>query len=245
MARCLLPTLVLGGLLVLAAPAARAADAQPPRDLPPLLVEFLKSSPEEFLKRFDRNKDGTLSRDEAPPFLQRLFERADTNGDGKLDKDELTAFQKVLCQRFGQAAGGPSKEQIDRTVAVLLERFDKNKDGKISKDEAGPRLAENFDRFDTNKDGFLDKEELRRVAAAFIATQGAGPGGNRPEERPAGQVPDFDALDRDADGRLTREELKGTPYADKFDEIDANKDGKIDPKEWAAYFQKQAAKKDK
>jgi Ca2+-binding EF-hand superfamily protein len=48
-------------------------------------------------------------------------------------------------------------------------------------------------------------------------------------------VPDFDALDRDADGRLTRDELKGTAWADQ---IDANKDGKIDRKEFAEFFKK-------
>src|SRR5262249_47856026 len=121
MARFLLPTLVLGGFLVLPAPAARAADAEPPKGAPPQHAEFLKASPEEIIRRFDKNNDGLLSPDEAPPFLKRFFERADTNGDGKLDKEELAAVQKMLRQRFGQAAGGPSKEQIERTVAMLLE----------------------------------------------------------------------------------------------------------------------------
>jgi Ca2+-binding EF-hand superfamily protein len=168
MARFLLPTLVLGGFLVLPAPAVRAADAEPPKGAPPQLAEFLKASPEEIIKRFDKNNDGLLSPDEAPPFLKRFFERADRNGDGRLDKDEVAGVQRVLRQRFGGPAGG----------------------------------------------------------------RGTGS-----EERPAGQVPDFDALDRDADGRLTRDELKGTPHAERFDQIDANKDGKIDRKEWAAYFQ--------
>jgi collagen type III alpha len=243
MARFLLPPLFLGGLLLLVpAPATRAADGDTPKDVPPAIAELLKASPEEIIKRFDKDNDGLLTPEEAPPALKRFFERADTNGDGKLDKEEIANVQRALRQRFGQAppAGGANKEQIDRGVTMLLERFDKNKDGKISKDEAPPRLAENFDRFDTNKDGFLDKDELRRVAAQFAGGQpggAAGERGNRPEV-PAGAVPDFDALDRDADGRLTPDELKGTPYAEKFDQIDANKDGKIDRKEWAAYFQK-------
>ncbi|HEY1860813.1 MAG TPA: EF-hand domain-containing protein [Gemmataceae bacterium] len=129
--------------------------------------------------------------------------------------------------------------EIDRTVAKWLEQFDTNKDGKISKDEAKGKLAENFDRFDTNKDGFFDKEELRPVAAFMIAARANGPAGSA-----RNQGPDFDDLDRNADGRLTRDELKGTPYADHFDEIDTNKDGKIDKKEFTAYLKKQAAKKD-
>jgi len=55
---------------------------------------------------------------------------------------------------------------------------------------------------------------------------------------------DFDALDHNADGRLTREELKGTPYYEQFDKIDTNKDGKIDKKEFEKYLRKQGEKKD-
>src|SRR5436305_1094404 len=49
--------------------------------------------------------------------------------------------------------------------------------------------------------------------------------------------------DKDADGRLTRDELKGTPWADRFDDIDANKDGKIDRKEFEAYLKRQEERK--
>ncbi len=225
--------------LLLAASAAPAADPQPP-NVPPAVALLFKDGPEKFIERFDRNKDGVLTPDEVPPFFKIGFERFDTNGDGKLDKDELAAAQKLLQRRFARQPAGPGKEQIDRTVTMLLERFDTNKDGKISKDEAKGRLAEHFDGLDRNKDGFLDKDELRQAARQFLAAQGGGPAG--PPER-AATGPDFDALDRDADGRLTRDELKGTPWADRFDEMDANKDGKIDRKEFAEFFKKQAAKK--
>jgi Ca2+-binding EF-hand superfamily protein len=152
-------------------------------------------TPEEFIKRFDKNGDGFLTRDELPANLAAAFDRIDTN-----------------------------------------------KDGKISRSEAQGQLAQNFDRFDTNKDGFLDRAELLAVARRMAA----GPAGARPGSGPgAGAEPvrnavDFDALDKNADGRLTREELRGTPYFDKFDEIDTNKDGKIDPREFAAYLKKQS-----
>src|SRR5262249_38501360 len=125
-------------------------------------------------------------------------------------------------------------------VNSILQRMDKNKDGKISKSEAEGRNAENFDRIDTNKDGFLDRAELMAMAKLMAARPGqgnrppmfGGPGRSRPDPF------DFDALDKNADGRLTREELKGTRFAELFDAIDTNKDGKIDPKEWAAYHAK-------
>ena len=127
-------------------------------------------------------------------------------------------------------------------MAKWLADMDTNKDGKISKAEARGPLARAFDQADTNKDGYLDKEELRRLATRFLANQ-PKPGEARPGGAPAANEPDFDALDRNADGRLTRDELKGTPFYDVFDQIDTNKDGKIDRKEFAAYLRKQAEKK--
>src|SRR5207245_508188 len=103
--------------------------------------------------------------------------------------------------------------------------------------EARGPLASNFDRLDTNKDGYLDRQELLRAIRMGLL------GGGRPGGGDGRPGVDFDALDKNADGRLTRQELKGTPYFDKFDDIDTNKDGKIDPKEFAAYLKKQAAQK--
>jgi Ca2+-binding EF-hand superfamily protein len=223
-------------------PAASAADQDAPKKGPAAIEELLKLSPEEFIKQFDKNKDGLLTAEELPPGLARAFDRADLNRDGHLDAKEVTEMLKILKQRFAAGAPEPSpamKAEVERRVKAQIERLDTNKDGKVSKDEAKGPLAENFDRFDLNKDGYLDKEEMTRAMTRFLATQG-GPGSGGGPGSPS--PPEFDPLDRDADGRLTREELKGTPHADKFEEIDTNKDGKIDPKEWAAYFKKQAEK---
>ncbi len=130
----------------------------------------------------------------------------------------------------------PTPEQM---VDMILQRMDTNKDGKISKDEAKDRIAENFAAIDTNKDGYLDRAELL-VMARRLASMGPPPGGRPgpfggPGGPPRPDPLDFDALDKNADGRLTRDELKGTRFYDVFDKIDTNKDGKIDPKEWQAY----------
>ena len=52
----------------------------------------------QLMKRFDRNRDGRLSRNEAPPRLAKAFDRADRNGDGELDAAEV--------QRAAAATGG-------------------------------------------------------------------------------------------------------------------------------------------
>jgi Ca2+-binding EF-hand superfamily protein len=100
-----------------------------------------------------------------------------------------------------------------------------------------------FDAWDANKDGYLDKQELRRAVERLRQARAAARGKAAQGAAPAGPRPDFDALDRDADGRLTRDEVKGSPLADQFDRIDTNKDGQIDRKEFEAYLKKQAGKK--
>src|SRR5262245_27297109 len=206
--------------------AAYAADDQPrKKDDQPNKKPAAPPGPsaDEFLKRFDKDGDGKLSREEVPPRPAEGFARLDRNGDGYLDRAEIAQMLQVLRKGPPPPDGPPSPERI---VKDMLARLDANKDGKISKDEARGPLAENFDRFDLNKDGVLDARELRAAAERLAAAVGPRPG------------PDFDALDKDADGRLTREELRGTPFADRFDALDANKDGKLTRKEFESGFKK-------
>jgi Ca2+-binding EF-hand superfamily protein len=212
---------------------------------PPAVLQL---SPEQFIKRFDKDHDGQLSRDEVPPRIAQAFDRFDRNGDGKLDRREVAAMLETLRRRFGvtgrQAGQRPG---LDRMVNNILERLDANKDGMVSKEEARGPLARNFERLDTNHDGFLDRGELRQAAERLLAARRAGgrPGakGGPGTSAPGKNSTDFEALDLNADGRLTPDELKGTPYALQFDAIDTNKDGKIDRKEFNAYLKKVAVQK--
>lgn len=244
--------------LVLGTITTLAADKDQLKKLSPQVAELIKGSAEDFIKRFDKNNDGFLTQDEMPARLAGMFDKIDTNGDGKLDQQEVEKMLQVLRKRYNLEAKAPTTKpkegaakelvtapEVDRFVQRLLDTLDTNKDGKISREEAKGPLAEQFDRLDLNKDGFLDKEELRKAAARLLANKE-----NKKMDKPGGildaggpAIPDFDALDRNADGRLTPDELKGTPYADKFEEMDTNKDGKIDKKEFVAYFKKQASVK--
>ncbi len=75
---------------------------------------------EHLLGEFDTNKDGKLSKPEAPDRLQQQFESIDTNHDGFLDKQELLAyFSAAGAGRHpdgehhdgGQTESGPPKQE--------------------------------------------------------------------------------------------------------------------------------------
>src|SRR5512138_1592263 len=95
-----------------------------------------------------------------------------------------------------------------------LKAADKNADGMLSRDEAAslPRLLQNFDAIDANKDGFITFEELRAFHQAHHGGHGRHGG--------------LKALDKDGDGRISRDEAAAAPrLAQNFDKIDADHDG--------------------
>ena len=224
--RCL-PFAVIS-LLVISSIGPAQEEKKP---LPPFLQKLFKATPEEFIKRFDKDKDGAVGRDELPPFLAKAFDRADRDGSGKLDRPEVAAMLQVMATMAGGLR--PNPEQF---VDGILKQFDSDKDGKLSKDEAKGRLADGFKKIDANRDGQLDRKELRAVAERALA--GPLDGG-----RPAAL--DFDSLDKNADGRLTRDELRGTPFVEQFAEIDADRSGQVDRQEFEGYQKKDAKKAEK
>lgn len=105
--------------------------------------------------------------------------------------------------------------------AALIRHFDKDDDGRVSRQEAIDaaiaRANKRFDQLDTNKDGYLTQDELN---AARESRRGElqQRGGDR-----------WKAADKDGDGAISRSEAEaGMPLLyRRFDQLDANKDGKI------------------
>lgn len=60
--------------------------------LPADLADLHKQGADAFIKKFDANGDGTLTKEECPPFLARYFERFDVNNRKKLDKGDINAL---------------------------------------------------------------------------------------------------------------------------------------------------------
>ena len=59
-------------------------------------------TPAELIAKFDKNKDGKLTKDEVPPWLWEHISKADTKGDGAITKEELEAAHKKMQEHFQQ-----------------------------------------------------------------------------------------------------------------------------------------------
>jgi Ca2+-binding EF-hand superfamily protein len=94
-----------------------------------------------FLQKFDKDRDGKVSKEEFPH--ERRFAEIDADGDGALSETEI---KDAMDKRQREEGYG------------LFERFDLNSDGKITREEfTGPAAA--FERLDRNNDGVIDKAD--------------------------------------------------------------------------------------
>ena len=153
--------------------------------------------------KIDTNGDGVIDRTEAAahPKLAERFDQLDRNKDGRIGPEERP-------QRGGRGGRGGGMAALDT-----------NGDGAIDRSEAGkaPRLAERFDQLDRNKDGRIGPEER---------PQRDGRGGR------GGKGDRMAALDTNGDGAIDRSEAGQAPkLAERFDQLDRNKDGRIGPEE--------------
>jgi hypothetical protein len=88
-----------------------------------LLVELLRLTPEELVKRFDKDGDGKLSRDEFGASLPKVFAAADKDGDGKLDREEVAVLQAMLKKNQDTTRTDgfidEYEDEIDRLVKIV------------------------------------------------------------------------------------------------------------------------------
>jgi len=157
-----------------------------------------------FMKEYDRDKDGYLTKDEMPEWLHYNFSRIDTNKDGKISKEELTKGMAYLQQR----------RRPSDVVIVLVEMSDCDE----GCGEEIQRAYEFLYKLDKNKDGKLDADELKAGRETIL------------KQRVDGLIK---LLDADKDGKISKKEARGM-VKEHFDQLDKNKDGFVDRDELTA-----------
>jgi Ca2+-binding EF-hand superfamily protein len=157
-----------------------------------------------FLREYDRDKDGSLTKEEMPDWLHYNFARLDANKDGKISKDELEKGMAYLQQR----------RRPSDVVFVLVEMSDCD---ECCAEEL-QRAYETLFKLDKNKDGKIDPDELKAARSQII------------KERIEGIIK---RLDANKDGKVSKDEARGL-VKENFTVLDVNKDGFIDRDELQA-----------
>ncbi|HZX80441.1 MAG TPA: hypothetical protein VFE72_05780 [Lysobacter sp.] len=203
--------------------------------------------------RLDANRDGVIDRTEAAahPRLAQRFDQLDGNRDGRLDATERPQFKG---HRHGPRGGGLAMLDANKDGVVdraeYMKRFDqmdRNRDGRIDASERPQRMGRGhrgagMAMLDANKDGVIDRAEAAKVprfAQRFDQLDRNRDGRIDASERPQRMARGggMAKIDKNGDGRLSRNEAAGSPFAQRFDQVDANRDGYVTREEMRASFQ--------
>lgn len=163
-----------------------------------------------FLKKYDRNGDGFLTRNELPPLLQHRFAEFDADKDGKLSVEELRTHME--CLQKWQALVAHRRERLLALGGYV---------GSVaSSDRPVQKLVQSayelMQRIDANHDGKIDREEwdaarlkMREARLdALLERQGADKDGKISKAQAHGRLKrHFDKWDLNQDGFVDREEL--------------------------------------
>jgi Ca2+-binding EF-hand superfamily protein len=177
----------------------------------------------------DTNKDGKLGKDEAQGFVRENFDRLDGNKDGFVGADEI--LPPGISQPGTPGSREQGGRFDPRQLEANFDRIDANSDGKLTKDEIPEGERGEFLRRMLERSGAdsISKEQLVRMTAQFGGGRpgepgrpgqpgpGSPPGGGRP--------PLFVALDADNDGELSSGEIEASSKA--LLKLDRNSDGKL------------------
>lgn len=203
------------GLLVAASWAGRARSQAP------------VAPPRETFQQLDANGDKVIEPGEVPekarPAFERLLKLGDADKDGKLSAPEFRDLIQSM-RGPGAPAAGANLGVFSGDPMAQFKAMDKDGDGKVTRTEFPGRPAM-FERVDANKDGVLEASEVKALAGA---AKKAAPAPAAAAGMPGGR---FKAMDKDGDGKLSKDEYQGPPAF--FGRLDADKDGSLTPAEMA------------
>ena len=138
------------------------------KKIPPQVEELLKLTPEEVIKRFDKNGDGKLSKDELPsrssakrstPPTRPASARSIAPAWPRCKRCSATSSPRAISPRRRRR-----KRSRRSSTSCSSSSTPTATAGSHARKPRGPFIANNFDRLDLNKDGFLDRKELRALA---------------------------------------------------------------------------------
>ena len=168
---------------------------------------------ERLLRRFDADRDGTVTRDEFSKHVRERFAELDLDNDGRITDADLPPALRGRGLLTGDAEA--PRRGIGRRMLTLLRGADADKDGVVTRDEVLAAADKRFATLDRNKDGALDKADadaLRKDtvdyrARRFIHRFGADSDGKVTKEQFFAKAKErFARLDRNSDGTVSRGE---------------------------------------
>lgn len=164
-----------------------------------------------FIKRFDADNDGRISKDEFAKARRERFAMRDLDGDGRIGPEDMGPGMRERFREWRERA----RERQDGKEAG-------REAGKADEPEKGERRGfdlkrliggtdRRFGRLDKNGDGFIDAKDLEPAAAERVAFASKR---------------FFRQFDADADGKVTRDEFNRFAKA-RFASLDMDGDGRI------------------
>lgn len=134
-----------------------------------------------------------------------------------------------LAHADGEKCDSPMHNQspVSQQTGIMFKSVDTNGDGAVSKSEFNRYYAKHntkhFKELDANKDGKLAPDEMQGGRKQEMTRSD---GTTHLDQR-------FKAADANSDGGLNKAEANGMPMLNAyFDQVDANKDGKVTRQEY-------------
>jgi Ca2+-binding EF-hand superfamily protein len=224
--------------IALAAPAV-AQEMKPEGDSPAKIAL-------NFLKKYDSNDDGQISKSELPS--PEFFKRYDQDGDNKVSAVEIRQVEQGIKAKAEMDA--PKRKEYFRGLDDFGEH-DLNADGRLSKKELESYI---HDSCDQNRDGYVNEDEYKYVdrtpggeekAVDLESFEKLDENNNKSLSLKEFQLSKeyVDALDRNNDGLVSKEELievtirkwggtPGTSAESVLRRMDSNGDGELSRKEF-------------
>ena len=133
----------------------------------------------------------------------------------------LTSTLVTLNSQAKPAREDRDENRLPPTPDQIIERLDSDGSGSITEDEAKGFMAKYFAKIDANSDGEISEEELLYVRE----TRG---------QKPKGARKDIKTADSDGNGTISIDEAGDAgleKMVENFDRIDADGDGEISKEE--------------